>query len=129
MWQLACPVDLRRFHSSLDTARCPEALAQLFHLLEIYRPVAISPSVGNPCLLHLTAASPAAVTTPVAHILQRVGCVWGSGLARGRLGAPSERQDDEQRGKPSLPVHQFLPVAYHGEKFAATVPYGRSTLN
>ena len=63
------------------------------------------------------------------HILQRVGRVWGSGLARGRLGGPSERQDDEQRDKPSLPVHRFLPVAYHGEKFAATVPYGRSTLN
>jgi hypothetical protein len=43
MWQLACPVDLRRFHSSLDTARSPVALAQLFHLPKIYRPVAIAP--------------------------------------------------------------------------------------
>jgi hypothetical protein len=31
------------------------------------------------------------------------------------LGASGERQQNEERGKPSLPVHQFLPGARSGE--------------
>jgi hypothetical protein len=62
--------------------------------------------------LHTSAsAAPisAAVLGPNLVVRRRIGRVWGSGLAHGPLGAPGERQDDEERGKPSLPVHPFSP--------------------
>jgi hypothetical protein len=39
---------------------------------------------------------------------------------------PSERQDDEEGGKPSLPVRQLLPAAYHGERFGILSRVARS---
>jgi hypothetical protein len=37
--------------------------------------------------------------------------VWGLGLAGYPLGAPGESERDEERGKPSAPVHHFLRIA------------------
>jgi len=62
-----------------------------------------------PAQLHIAAtatAIPSAVLGTNPAVLRRVGCVWGSGLARGPLGAPGERQDEE-RGY--LPAHLFPP--------------------
>ena len=62
--------------------------------------------------LHTSAsAAPisAAVLGPNLVVPRRIGRVWGSGLAHGPLGAPGERQYDEECGKPSLPVHPFPP--------------------
>jgi hypothetical protein len=47
-------------------------------------------------------------------VLRRMDRVLGSGLARGRLGALCECQDNEERGKPSLLVDQF-PTSQSGQ--------------
>jgi hypothetical protein len=49
---------------------------------------------------------PAAVLGPNVVVPWRIGRVWGSGLAHGPLGAPGKRQDDKERGKPSVQVHR-----------------------
>jgi hypothetical protein len=43
----------------------------------------------------------------VARIVLRIGRVWGCGLARDPLGAPGERKDDEEHGKPCMPVYSL----------------------
>jgi hypothetical protein len=57
------------------------------------------PSALARCVLHH-----AAVTAPVVHVLRRVGRVGD--LAP--LGARSQRQHNEERDEPSVPVHRFL---------------------
>jgi hypothetical protein len=57
--------------------------------------------------LHAKAtASPATVTAPVVQVLRRVGRVLGLRLVP--LGARSQRQHNEERGEPSVPVHRFF---------------------
>src|SRR5215813_2447051 len=53
-----------------------------------------------------TAAIPAAALGLNPVVLPRI---WGSGVACGHFGASGEGQDDEDCGKPSLPVHHFPP--------------------
>ncbi len=64
--------------------------------------------------LHATAASttPAAAIVHVPVVLRGIWSVWGLGLAGYPLGAPGESERDEERGKPSAPVHHFLRIAW-----------------
>jgi hypothetical protein len=56
------------------------------------------PNVGQAPIprhqLHTAATVPAAVLGPNPVVIRRIGRVWGSGLARGPLGAPGEHQHD-----------------------------------
>jgi hypothetical protein len=45
----------------------------------------------------------------VARITLLIGRVWRLSRSSLHRGAPGEWQDDEERGKPSLPVHHFPP--------------------
>jgi hypothetical protein len=54
------------------------------------------------------ALSPLHVTTPVVHVLCRVGRVGN----RAPLGARSQRQHNEERGEPSMPVHRCHPMSW-----------------
>jgi hypothetical protein len=67
----------------------------------------------EPRQLHTAATAapiPAAVLGPNLVVPRRIGRIWGSGLAHGPLGAPGERQDDEERGKLPMQVHPFPPA-------------------
>jgi hypothetical protein len=61
--------------------------------------------------LHTAATAttiPAAVLGPDPAVLCRMGRVWGSGLARGPLGAPGECQQKEEHGEAFVPAHHFV---------------------
>jgi hypothetical protein len=55
-----------------------------------------------------TATISAAVLRYAAVVRRLMRRIRGSGLTGGPLGAPGERQEDEERGKLSLPVHHYL---------------------
>ena len=63
---------------------------------------------GNQGCSRLHATTTAAVH--IAVVLRQVGRVWGLRLAGYPLGALCERQDDEELGEPSEPVHRHLRV-------------------
>jgi hypothetical protein len=70
-----------------------------------------------------SASATAVPSTVLGHapgILRWMGRVWRSRLARDPLGAPGERQDDEERGRLPPPVHRLLRSALYSEP----VPHG-----
>jgi hypothetical protein len=58
--------------------------------------------------LHATASTLTPAVVHVAIVLRRIGRLWDLGLSRSPLGAPGERQHDEECSEPFVPVHHFL---------------------